>query len=88
MRGGSVNTMKSIRNSILVIVILLSLSAGAVKLMKMPQEVKIFHDAGLGVTLLVILGAVQLFGVFCLYLRSREFTARLLRLDRFSHQRS
>ena len=64
MRGGSVNTMKSIRNSILVIVILPSLSAGAVKLMKMPQEVKFFHDAGLGVTLLVILGTVIAAGSF------------------------
>ena len=70
------NTMKSIRNSILVIVILLSLSAGAVKLMKMPHEVKFFHDAGLGVTLLVILGAVQLLGgILLVFAKSRIYGA-------------
>jgi hypothetical protein len=54
--------MKIFQTVILVILVLMSLSAGAVKLLQMPQEVKFFEDAGLGVALLMALGAVQILG--------------------------
>ncbi len=54
--------MKIFQTVILVILVLMSLSAGAVKLLQMPQEVKFFEDAGLGVSLLMALGAVQILG--------------------------
>lgn len=40
----------------------LSLAAGAAKLLKMPQEVELFANAGLGLTALLLLGALQAIG--------------------------
>ncbi len=54
--------MKIFQTVILVILVLMSLSAGAVKLLQMPQEVNFFASAGLGVALLMALGAIQILG--------------------------
>ena len=54
--------MKIVQTVILVILILMSLSAGAVKVLQMPQEVQFFEEAGLSVVLLMLLGAAQIAG--------------------------
>ncbi len=40
----------------------MSLSAGLVKVLQMPQEVQFFERAGLGITMLILLGAGQIVG--------------------------
>ena len=50
------------KNLILVVLILLSLSAGVAKVMKVPNEVEFFQGAGLSLGLLLALGFVQLIG--------------------------
>ncbi len=54
--------MKLFQTIVLIVLILLSLSAGAVKIMEMPQEVAFFAQAGLSATSLMILGVVQIAG--------------------------
>lgn len=44
------------------ILILLSVAAGAAKVLQTPQEVKFFADAGLGLVPLFMLGIVQVLG--------------------------
>ncbi len=54
--------MKIFHNVILVILILMSLAAGAAKVMHVPQEVAFFTGAGLSVFWLMVLGIVQIVG--------------------------
>lgn len=54
--------MKLFRTIILVILIAMSLAAGAAKVFQMPQEVQFFAQAGLSVPLLMGLGALQIVG--------------------------
>lgn len=54
--------MKIFRIVVLVVLIAMSLSAGAAKVMQMPQEVQFFEAAGLNVHLLMALGALQIIG--------------------------
>ena len=54
--------MKLVQTIILVILILLSLAAGAAKLMQVPQEAQFFADAGLGIAAMISLGAFQIVG--------------------------
>ena len=61
-----------------VIVALLSLAAGAAKVMKAPQEVLFFEVVGLGPIYMTILGALQLIaGVLVFVPRTRKLGATL-----------
>jgi uncharacterized membrane protein YphA (DoxX/SURF4 family) len=54
--------MKIFQIILLIVIALMSLGAGAAKIMKMPQEVQFFETAGLSPTLLIVLGIVQVIG--------------------------
>jgi hypothetical protein len=54
--------MKHAKLALLVILVLMSLVAGAAKLMQMPQELKFFEEAKLGLGWMVVLGVFQVFG--------------------------
>lgn len=70
--------MQLLKKVCLVVIILLSLSAGSVKVVQMPQEVQFFEAAGLGTTLLVVLGVVQvLAGLLLLFYKSRKLGAAI-----------
>ena len=65
----------------LVTVALLSLLAGAAKDLRLPHEVKFFEEAGLNVTMLVLLGAAQLIaGLMLLFHKSRQIGAAIAAL--------
>ena len=60
--------MKIFRIIVLVVLIAMSLSAGAAKVMQMPQEVQFFEAAGFSVHLLLALGVIQIIGgVFAMF---------------------
>jgi uncharacterized membrane protein YphA (DoxX/SURF4 family) len=54
--------MKIFKMILLVILVLMSVAAGAAKVMQMPQEIGFFEDAGLSLSLMVPLGALQIVG--------------------------
>ncbi len=54
--------MSLFRKIILIVLILMSLAAGAAKVLQMPQEIQFFQTAGLGIVLLMVLGVVQVVG--------------------------
>lgn len=54
--------MKIFININLTLVILLSISAGLAKIMQIPEEILFFKEAGLGITILVMFGVIQLTG--------------------------
>ena len=54
--------MKIVKLVILWLLILMSLAAGAAKVMQMPQEVKFFQNVGLSLGFLIPLGAFQMAG--------------------------
>ena len=51
-----------------VILVLMSLAAGAAKVMRVPDEVQFFSDAGLGLGVVVIFGIFQILGALMLAL--------------------
>jgi hypothetical protein len=70
--------MKILNIIILAIVALLSLAAGAAKIMKAPQEVVFFESLGISLTLMVALGVVQaVAGVMALVPRIRKIGAAI-----------
>lgn len=74
--------MKILKIINLVLLVLLSISAGVAKVMKVPEELQFFTDAGLGVNVLVFLGALQILGGVLLVLKKpgcRERSLWLLR---------
>ena len=54
--------MKLALNILLIILVLMSLAAGAAKLLQVPQEAQFFADAGLGTGVMMALGALQILG--------------------------
>lgn len=58
--------MKKAQTASLVILVLLSLGAGAAKVLRVPDEVKFFQDLGLAVDLLLIFGAAQVLAAILL----------------------
>lgn len=54
--------MKIFKTIILVLLIAMSLGAGAAKIFQIPQEVEFFTQAGLSVTFMMALGALQIAG--------------------------
>ncbi len=52
--------MKAIQKINLVLLILISLGAGAAKLLQEPTEMQYFMDAGIGLNALLLLGGVQI----------------------------
>ncbi len=54
--------MKTFQKAILIVLILMSLAAGAAKVMQVPQELEFFTGAGLSVFWLIALGVVQIVG--------------------------
>ena len=54
--------MQALQKINLVLLILISLGAGAAKVMQAPDEVKYFMDSGLGLNALLVLGGAQLLG--------------------------
>ena len=52
--------MKAIQKINLVLLILISLGAGAAKVLQEPTEVKYFMDAGFGLNALLLLGGAQI----------------------------
>ena len=71
--------MKLVRKINLVLLGLLSLSAGAAKVMQVPAEVGFFQDAGLSIKLLILLGAVQLAGgILLLFQNVRKTGATIM----------
>lgn len=64
--------MKILRIAALVVLVLISLTAGAAKVMRVPEEVAFFQAAGLSVAMLVALGTLQLLGgVLLIFARVR-----------------
>ena len=51
--------MKYLKTVNLIILVLLSLAAGAAKVMQVPDEVAFFQQAGVSLTLMLLLGTVQ-----------------------------
>ena len=54
--------MKFLKIGLLVIIILMSLAAGAAKVLQAPQEVEFFAAAGLNNSIMIALGIVQIVG--------------------------
>ena len=54
--------MQKLKTILLWILILMSFAAGGAKLMRAPQEVAFFEEAGLGIALMMALGVVQVLG--------------------------
>ena len=54
--------MKIVKIVLLIVLIAMSLAAGAAKVMRAPQEVQFFEAAGLSLQLLVLLGFGQIIG--------------------------
>lgn len=76
--------MKYVYWVILGLLALMSVAAGGAKLAAMQQEVAFFAEAGLDVTWLLPLGAVQVIGAFlAIYPRSRAIGAAIMALGFF-----
>ena len=54
--------MKYVYLAILVLLILVSLAAGAAKVMQTPQEVEFFQQVGMGTGVLITFGIIQILG--------------------------
>ncbi|NNC47491.1 MAG: hypothetical protein HKO13_03550 [Sphingomonas sp.] len=54
--------MAIFRKILIILLALLSLAAGAAKVMLMPQEIDVFQAAGLGSSALLALGVLQILG--------------------------
>lgn len=73
--------MRILKLIILVLLILMSLAAGAAKIMQMPQEMTFFQDIGLSLGLLVPLGVVQVIGgLLAAIPKTRKFGAIVMAL--------
>ncbi|OAO02069.1 hypothetical protein A8B75_13025 [Sphingomonadales bacterium EhC05] len=65
--------MKYLYYAILVIMVILSLAAGAAKVSNMPQEIRFFEEAGIGSTWMLPLGCLQIIGgLLAIYRRTRQ----------------
>lgn len=64
--------MNKVKSAALLILVLLGASAGAVKIIKMPQELEFFESVGMNELSLVFFGIAQLSGsVLLIFRRSR-----------------
>lgn len=52
--------MKILKRVVLVVLILLGITAGAAKIMQMPQEMEFFQDAGFSETQIILFSVAQL----------------------------
>jgi hypothetical protein len=58
--------VKKFQTASLVVLVLLSLGAGAAKVMRVPNEVKFFQDVGFGTEVLMVFGAAQILAAILL----------------------
>ena len=71
--------MKIFQTVILVLLILLSFSAGIAKVLQVPDDVKFFQNAGLNLNLLMLLGVFQLAsGILLIFQKTRIWGAIVL----------
>lgn len=70
--------MRAIKIIVLGVVFLLSLAAGAAKLMRAPQEVAFFEALGLDLTLMSVLGGIQVLAALTLLLTRYRKTGAVL----------
>ena len=68
--------MKTVRNVLLVLLILLSISTGLVKVFGFEEDVQIFANMGFSFTATVIFGLIQAIGgVLLIFLQTRKYGA-------------
>ena len=71
--------MKYLYFAVLIMLVLMSLSAGGAKVANMPQEIQFFVDAGISPTWLLPLGAFQIIGgLLAIYHRTRRAGVALI----------
>jgi hypothetical protein len=73
--------MKIFRIALIAVIAILGLSAGTAKVLLLPAELEFFSKAGLGETMLSLLGIIQLLGaILFVFLKTRKAGAYILAL--------
>jgi len=70
--------MNKLKAAVLIVLILLGISAGVAKILKMPEELAFFQAVGLGESIVLLFGIVQLVGGILLIFRRTRFAGALV----------
>ena len=70
--------MNKLKAAVLIVLVLLGTSAGVAKILKVPEELAFFQTVGLGESIVLLFGIVQLIGAILLVFRRTRLAGALV----------